>query len=287
MKTKKEDFSKRSASPSPLTLHNTNKKPVNIDLLLKIKNDEILDLSKQLSELRVQNEALLKANSRLSSIEKKFNDLPNNARTFINVLCSANSKTKRYEKEEKQLCQSLYYRNPGFYQFLSQTLGNCLPTKMTLLRWQTFKSLSIGIVREMVEHLKSIQSTLDENSRKVVVILDEMDGRRGLVYDESKDCVVGFECLATKTNKIAKNFLTIMIRGINGVLGNLIIANFATENGINGKKIYLNTLTNLLYFLKNNFRRTVSTNVSTNYSNVKRNWVASGIYVYGSIWCEP
>lgn len=235
--TNKQLFAKRSISPSPTTLHNTNKKPVNYELLLKIKNDEINDLSTKLSELKLQNEMLQKENTELVSVKNQHNDLPENVRTFIKLLSSPNSKSKRYEKAEKQICQTLYYRNPGFYQFLSQTLNNCLPTKTTLLHWQAFKSLPIGIVPEMIAYLKDINSTLDDNGKKVVLILDEMDGRRGLMYDESRDCIVGFECLVSKTKKLAKKFLTIMIRGMNRTLGNLIIANFATENGITGEQL--------------------------------------------------
>lgn len=222
---------KRTISPQGLR---HNKKPVDYELLLKIKNDEILDLTNKLSALKLQNEAVTRENESLCKKTQQINDLPLNSRTFVNLLLSGNNKNKRYEKKEKQLCQSLYYKNPGSYKFWSETLDNKLPSKGSLLRWQTFRSLPIGVVSEMVAYLKEVSSTLNVDSRKVVLILDEMDGRRSLVYDESQDCILGFETLAKTTKKIAKKFLTVMIRGINGALGNLIIANYATENGITG-----------------------------------------------------
>lgn len=131
-------------------------------------------------------------------------------------------------------CASLYYCSPGYFQFLTQTLDQSLPSKATLIRWQPFKSLSIGVIPEVVSYLKEIRNTLDEDSAKIILTLDEMDGRRGLMYDQARECLVGFECLAQKTTNIAINFLTVMIRGLNGKLENIIIANFATSNGITG-----------------------------------------------------
>lgn len=230
---------KRSLSPSvpSSSFQFTNKKPVNTDLILKMKNDEIMDLTKQVSALKMQNEGLQKQNNNMSSQLKSYHNVPHQTKTFIDVLLSSNLKGKRYNKEQKHICQTLYYKNPSYYQFLHETLQHCLPSKTSLLRWQTFKMLSLGIVPEIINYLKDIRESLSKESSKLVLICDEMDGRKGLAYDERRDCIIGFQYLYQPSTKLAKKFLTFMVRGLDGAIGNLIIANYATSTGINGEEL--------------------------------------------------
>lgn len=234
-----DNSSKRSLSPpesfsqSDSTLHDVNKKETNYELLLKKKNDEIENLTERLKLVEIENKNL-KESSEISR------DLPENVKIMIATLSTKLGSGKRYTKAEKQLFQSLYYRDPGYYNFLRASLHSGLPSKTTLLKWQPIRTLVPGLVREVMSHLK--HSSLTDEDRKVIVIFDEMDGRRGLHYESGSDSIVGFECLTKKTNQLAKKFLTVMIRGLNGTLGNIVIANFATASGITGKVFYFVSL---------------------------------------------
>lgn len=230
---------KRSISPSLLlptssTLYNTNKKPANYELMYKIKQDEVKELTDKIKTLEIENMSLKKAAANNNNFESVITELPENASNLIKVLVSKKCHGRRYSKQEKMLCQTLYYKDPGYYKFLRDSLDGLLPTKVTMLRWQPIKTLKIGVVPEIFAYLKDVGNTLTEHDRNVVITLDEMDGRQGLQYDSNRDCVIGFEYLISASRYLAKKFLTVMIRGLNGLLGNIIIANFATKNGVDG-----------------------------------------------------
>lgn len=231
---------KRSVSPSPVpssvTLHNRNKKPVNLENLLQTKKDEIDDMANKIKQLQLENRELKTKikTEETNNMDQVLSVLPENVQIMIKMLVKNNAHGKRYNKEEKLFCQSLYYRSPGYYKFLRESLGNALPAKITMLNWQTFKTVSTGVVTQVFSYLKDIGRSLPDSDRKLVLIMDEMDGRKGLQYDQRCDSIVGFESLHDKTTVLAKKFLTFMIRGLNGRVGNLIIANYATAKGVTG-----------------------------------------------------
>lgn len=230
---------KRSISPSLMipsttTLHNSNKKQVNVDLVLQMKQDQIKELTEKVKALEIENKSLKRTSAIKKDFESAATELPANAATLIKVFVARKGSGARYSKSEKHLCQTLYYKDPGYYAFLRKSLDGLLPSKSTLLRWQPIKSLNIGIVPETIAYLKESANSLTVQDRQVIIIMDEMDGRQGLQYDTSRDCIIGFECLIKKTKSLAKKFLTVMVRGVNGRLGNIIIANFATAKGITG-----------------------------------------------------
>lgn len=234
--TNKRSLSPPSQSPLPSeqTLHNKNKKQVNVELLLKIKNDEIKELTKKIKNLELQNDKLKKANENTVKIP---DNLPANVKTMIEALSIPKNRGRRYSAEEKHLFQILYYRDPGYYKFLRESLPSSMPSKISLLKWQPVKTLKPGVIPEIMLHLKSIAASLTDEQKKVALIFDEMDGRRGLHYDQGGDKIIGFEFLHKSTNNLAKKFLTVMIRFLNGQLGNIVIANFATATGISGVEL--------------------------------------------------
>lgn len=236
---KTSESNKRSLMlPSTSTLHNTDKRPANYEIMLKIKQDEVKELTAKIKALETENMSLKKAAANNNNFESVIAALPENASTLINVLVAKKSRGKRYSKQEKILCQTLYYKDPGYYKFLRDSLDGLLPSKVTMLRWQPIKTLKIGVVPEILAYLKDVGKTLSEYDRNVVITLDEMDGRQGLQYDSNRDCLIGFENLIRARRNLAKKFLTVMIRGLNGKLGNIIIANFATAKGITGNKVF-------------------------------------------------
>lgn len=64
-----------------------------------------------------------------------------------------------------------------------------------------------------------------------------MDGKRGLRYCSSRDELVGYVYLCEKKPVLAKNFLLFMIRGLNDILGNVVIASYATQKGVTGNEL--------------------------------------------------
>lgn len=86
----------------------------------------------------------------------------------------------------------------------------------------------------MLNYLFSKRLEFKEADKELILIVDEMDGKRDLAYDKSRDMIIGFEDLFERKPKCAKKFLSIIIRGVNDIIGNLVLANYATANGITG-----------------------------------------------------
>lgn len=217
-----------------------NKKHVNYDLIIEMKDDEISELKKKVKELQKQNQLLekqLKVTKSVPFIVKQALEITKNlnepSKVLVNMLLTA-KKGHIYTEEEKMFCQSFYYKYPGAFTFLKDLLGFGLPSRKTLIRWQTFKQFNVGIIKEVMLHLKEISSQFTDEEKKMTLILDEMDGKPGLRYCKGRDTLVGYEHLLEKSDKLAKKFLAMMIRGMNPKLGNFVFATFATEKGING-----------------------------------------------------
>lgn len=216
------------------------KKPVNYELILQIKNDEINELKAKVKELTSQNsklktqlESAISLKSSVSRALESANNLCPVSKTLINLLVTG-KKGHIYSADEKSFCQNFYYKYPGAFKYLRNILGSGLPSPRTLIHWQSMKQFNIGIIKEVMCHLKTIGESLTDEEKEVTLILDEMDGKRGLRYCKTRDMLVGYEHLLERSNKLAKKFLVFMIRGLNQKLGNFVFATFATEKGING-----------------------------------------------------
>lgn len=208
----------------------TERNQPNYELMLKIKDEKIKELKDQLKLMINENKKL---KEKQQKIDEKLQSLNSNAQILIDCLSNAKKKYK-YDDYQKQFFQKFYYKHPSAYLYLNELVGFPFPAKTSLLRWQSFKNLSLGIIPEMISFLKDTKNNLSADDRKLVLIFDEMDGRLSLDYDSKKDEVVGFEHIIKKSGKLAKKFLTLMISSLNGKLRNLIIANFAASSGVTG-----------------------------------------------------
>lgn len=144
-----------------------------------------------------------------------------------------------YDNNEKALCQALYYKNSGAYNHLRSLLDRKLPSVRTLIKWNDMSSFNVGVVREVTAYLIKIRDSLEEKDKEIIMGFDEMDGKRCLLFDSKRDMFVGFEHVFERRAKLAKKFLTVLIRGLSGRIGNLILANYATANGVTGN-IFIN-----------------------------------------------
>lgn len=218
-----------------------NKKQINYEILLQIKNDKIVELTEKVKLLEKEKAALkselAKANHLKTAVDRVTNaskSLTPSAKILVELLLLSN-KNRTFTEPEKTFCKNIYHKNPSAYNHLRRVLGMGLPTSRTLIRWESSKEFNVGVIPEVMSHLKDIQINLTDHDKEVALIFDEMDGKKGLRYCESRDMIVGFEQLQERTPKMAKKFVAFMIRGISGKLGNVVVATFATENGLTGK----------------------------------------------------
>lgn len=218
--------------PSDETLHNKTKKSVNYDLLLSQKNAEISDLTKKIHDMKIEVARLTKETNKKQSLDHILSQLGVHSKSMVKLLLSKTSRS--YDKDEKALCQSMYYKNSGSYKQIRALLDNKLPSVRTLNRWHELSDLGVGIVKQVVAFLIQKDQVLKSEDKDLIMIFDEMDGKRALTYDSKRDLFVGFEDLFGRRPKLVKKFLTVMIRGLNNTIGNLILANYATANGITG-----------------------------------------------------
>lgn len=87
-------------------------------------------------------------------ISKILNDSCLGQHSKSMVMLFVNQKSNHvYNKSEKALCQSLYYKNLGGYKHLRSLLDNKLPSARTLTRWHELRNFNIGIVKEVVAYL--------------------------------------------------------------------------------------------------------------------------------------
>lgn len=227
--------------PLPLdtTLHNKSKKAVNYDLILSQKNDEIAELNNKIKGLKIEMAELSKETNRnLNSnetISKILNEssLSDHSKAMVRLLLLRKN-CHVYDTKEKALCQSIYYKNTGAYNHLRKLLDNKLPSARTMINWHELHHFNVGIVKEVIAYLVKIRDDLSNEDRNLVMIFDEMDGRRGLTYDKKRDMFIGLEDIFGRREKLAKKFLTVMVRGLSEKIGNLIFANYATANGLTG-----------------------------------------------------
>lgn len=237
---------KRSISPIPdeHTLHNRCKKPVDADLVIQMRDEEINDLKSQIKDLKLEVAAQNRKLNEKIDLQKiaphliDESGLGQNSKAMLSLLLSKNV-NRLYTKPEKDLCQSIYYKKPGSYNHLRQLLDRKLPSARTLIRWHVLKDLNVGVVKPVLNYLVSKRSELNEADKELVLIVDEMDGKRDLIYDKSRDMIVGFEEVFERKPKLAKKFLSIIIRGVNDSIDNLVLANYATANGITGSFLIL------------------------------------------------
>lgn len=164
------------------------------------------------------------------------NTLTSSAKVLVHFLLLPN-KQRAYTPEQKAFCKNLYYKYPSAYNHLREMLGKGLPLNRTIARWENSAPLHVGLIPAVMTHLQNAAIDSEEIDREVALIFDEMDGKKGLRYCESRDIIVGFEEVQGVKPKVAKKFAAFMIRGINGKLGNVLLATFATENGLTGHSL--------------------------------------------------
>lgn len=168
-------------SSDNLNFTQTSETSTNAELFLDQKMTEIAKLKEKITDLEETNKKLMselyKRDQMDYSVQKIMQEtsLTATSKILINILIEKNH---TYTEEEKAFCQNFYAKFPGAYNYLNKILGNALPSRRSLTRWQDFKTLNVGMIKEIMIHLKSINSELCEDDKNVCLTLDEMDGKK-------------------------------------------------------------------------------------------------------------
>ena len=111
---------------------------------------------------------------------------------------SITKKRKRWSKNMKLYCLSLYYKSPSAYRFLRNTFS--IPCVRTLQRIFDKFQIDCGFSADLLSVLKKRVSTMSEKDRLCNVCIDEMSLKCGLHYNVSKE--------------ISKQALVFMVTGL-------------------------------------------------------------------------
>ncbi|OXA58823.1 DNA transposase THAP9 [Folsomia candida] len=206
--------------------------------------DELKTVKKQLADLRVKYHQLelklerryraqsthvdslesLKAlsNRQVDTLDARFPELlfhivENEKRAF-----SIKGKSgMEYGEEIKKFSATLHYHSPKAYRFLRHYLT--LPHPSTITSWMKSSDCGPGYNLDVISRLGEARLSHTNNvMTDIVMIIDEMAIRKGLVWDSSKHCYVGFVDYGTsdidepENLQLAGNVLVCMIAGISG-----------------------------------------------------------------------
>lgn len=191
----------------------------------KIVNDRdnsIVKLKKTIQKLRIRSIFHIKRNRQLKISFKmklilnnyinKLKNINENSKTLAKILLN---KKSRFCETEKNLIQNIFYKSPGTYRFMRNTLQIHLPSKSSIKSWTKIKFIEPGLNAEILNHLKTKIKNMSENSKVVVFLFDEMSIRKDPCYNTKRDCIDGVEDVdGIRQQEFATEAHFFMIRGL-------------------------------------------------------------------------
>lgn len=130
-----------------------------------------------------------KANSQNIMNEMDSLEVNSNTKTFCKMLLGLN---RQYSSEEKILSQAIFFKSSAVYNFLREKLKLRLPSLSSIYTWLPIKELTPGPNFQLFEVVKESISRLDDKSRQVVLMFDEISIKRDLRYNKHYDRIDGF-----------------------------------------------------------------------------------------------
>ena len=127
-------------------------------------------------------------------------------------------------------CIYLRHLSGSAYDFLRETGCVALPSKRTLRDYTYYISAGIGFSDDVDKQLMSVADLREERNRNVLVVLDEVHIKEGLVYDKHQGSLIGFSNFGcqrqrggTNENPTVQEFCrnTQALRVVNSVCGNI------------------------------------------------------------------
>lgn len=131
-------------------------------------------------------------------------------------LHSKKKKGRRYSPQMKSIAVSLYHASGKAYRVLSKLF--ILPTKSSLRRYISRMPAATGISQGALNIIKKKVDNMNEQEKLCTLCMDEVSLKTNLYYDITKDRIIGLEDFGngTRTNKVANQALTILLRSISG-----------------------------------------------------------------------
>ena len=156
-----------------------------------------------------------------------------------------NSKSMRWHPLFIKWCIYFRHLSGSAYDFLRESGCVALPSKRTLRDYTYFISTTIEFSNEVDKQLMSVADLREERKRNVVLVLDEVYIKKGLIYDKHQGSLVGFANLGEISDhllkfenalhvedtpqQLASSMVVLMIRGLFHKL-NFPYAQFAVSN---------------------------------------------------------
>ena len=141
-----------------------------------------------------------------------------------------NSKSMRWHPLFIKWCIYLRHLSGSAYDFLRETGCVALPSKRTLRDYTYYISAGIGFSDDVDKQLMNVADLREERNRNVLVVLDEVHIKEGLVYDKHQGSLIGFSNLGEINNhllklenalngedmpqQLASSMIVLMIRGL-------------------------------------------------------------------------
>ena len=137
-------------------------------------------------------------------------------------------------------CLSLAAKSPACYDEIRNSGILVLPSLRTLRDYKNYIRQEPGFQDKVVDELKKITSKFFGHQRYIVLLVDEMKIKSGLVYEKSSNKLIGFVDLGdadvtfatmeeSKSENLASHALVFMVKGLSTTL-TFSLAYFGTEN---------------------------------------------------------
>ena len=113
----------------------------------------------------------------------------------------------------KQFALNLFFNSPKAYRFLREMLH--LPHVRTLRRWLADIPMTPGIIPGAMDAIESVIKDWPLQDKACCLLFDEIALKRNLIYDQSKDIVIGYtDDGNTRTSRVANTALLMAVSGI-------------------------------------------------------------------------
>ncbi|SMN01062.1 hypothetical protein SPONL_1742 [uncultured Candidatus Thioglobus sp.] len=151
----------------------------------------------------------------------------------LQAFAKKNPKSIRWHPLVVKWCLYLHHKSSGAYETLRNSGVVCLPSGRTLRDYRHFAPVTAGLSSATDKQLRDLAQKTSPLAKHVVVLIDEMYVRGGLVFNKSTGAIIGFVDLGDLNNHfvdlenllskgaskrplrpLAKTLLVFMIRGV-------------------------------------------------------------------------
>lgn len=151
-------------------------------------------LQEECKNLKKENKSLKK---KLKLKQKERDTLPPalhalNDSHEKNVSAAA-SQGRRWSLDIKLLALNIYRRGPRAYTYLRDLLATSIPTIATILSLSRLIDVNVGINHVLFDALTKKSREMQELDRHCVLLFDEISIKPRLLYDDSKDKIIGYQ----------------------------------------------------------------------------------------------